>query len=116
MTLFIQAGKADSCAGCPNQAACASGAGKAALDPAARMVGDKLELVKHKILVLSGKGGVGKSTVASQMALTLASQGHSVGLLDVDICGPSVPRMMGLTSSEVHQSGSGWRACSCSGP
>ena len=72
------------------------------------MVGDKLELVKHKILVLSGKGGVGKSTVASQMALTLASQGHSVGLLDVDICGPSVPRMMGLTSSEVHQSGSGW--------
>jgi Mrp family chromosome partitioning ATPase len=58
--------------------------------------------------VLSGKGGVGKSTVASQLAFTLASQGMSVGLLDIDICGPSVPRMLGLGSAEVHQSGSGW--------
>lgn len=56
-----------------------------------------------QLLVLSGKGGVGKSTVASQLAFSLALQGYSVGLLDVDICGPSSPHMMGLTSAEVHQ-------------
>lgn len=61
-----------------------------------------------QILVLSGKGGVGKSTVSCQLAFSLASQGHTVGLLDVDICGPSVPRMLGLTGREVHQSGNGW--------
>jgi len=72
------------------------------------VVSDKLAEVKHKLLVLSGKGGVGKSTVASQLAFALASQGNSVGLLDVDICGPSIPRMLGLTAAEVHQSGSGW--------
>lgn len=102
-----QAGSADGCAGCPNQKACASGAGKKE-DPVAGFVGDKLALVKHKILVLSGKGGVGKSTSACQIAFTLAAQGNQVGLLDVDICGPSVPRMTGLVGREVHQSGSGW--------
>jgi Mrp family chromosome partitioning ATPase len=50
------------------------------------------------ILILSGKGGVGKSTVSTQLALTLANQDENcnVGLLDIDICGPSVPRMLGL--------------------
>lgn len=101
------AGKAASCAGCPNQQACASGEGRKT-DPAAEFAADKLARVKHKILVLSGKGGVGKSTVSCQLAFALASQGHTVGLLDVDICGPSVPRMLGLTGREVHQSGDGW--------
>jgi len=101
------AGKADGCKGCPNQTACASGAGKA-VDPAVGFVGDRLSLVKHKILVLSGKGGVGKSTTACQLAFTLAAEGNAVGLLDVDICGPSVPRMLGLNGREVQQSGSGW--------
>ena len=68
----------------------------------------KLSSIRHKVLVLSGKGGVGKSTVATQLAITLASQGHEVGLLDVDICGPSVPTMLGLVGSEVHQSAEGW--------
>jgi Mrp family chromosome partitioning ATPase len=57
-------------------------------------VPDKLSQVKHKILVLSGKGGVGKSTFASQLAFSLAREGKQVGLLDVDICGPSIPRMV----------------------
>ncbi|RYG68646.1 hypothetical protein EON64_04745 [archaeon] len=42
------------------------------------------------------------------MAFTLAAQGKQVGLLDIDICGPSIPRMLGLQGHEVHQSASGW--------
>jgi len=52
--------------------------------------------IKHKLLVLSGKGGVGKSTVAVNLAVSLVLKGKSVGLLDVDIHGPNVPRMLGL--------------------
>jgi ATP-binding protein involved in chromosome partitioning len=52
--------------------------------------------IKHKLLVMSGKGGVGKSSVATYLALTLARQGYQVGLLDVDLHGPSIPKMLGL--------------------
>jgi ATP-binding protein involved in chromosome partitioning len=57
---------------------------------------DRMEEIKHKILVLSGKGGVGKSTVAANLATALARAGNSVGLLDVDVHGPSIPKLMGL--------------------
>jgi Mrp family chromosome partitioning ATPase len=52
--------------------------------------------IRHKILILSGKGGVGKSTVAANLAVALAEKGHTVGLLDVDIHGPSIPKLMGI--------------------
>ena len=52
--------------------------------------------IKYKILVMSGKGGVGKSTVSTNLALGLAKRGYKVGLMDVDIHGPDVPRMLGL--------------------
>jgi ATP-binding protein involved in chromosome partitioning len=52
--------------------------------------------VKHVVAVASGKGGVGKSTVATNLALALAMQGRRVGLLDADIYGPSIPIMMGV--------------------
>lgn len=57
---------------------------------------DLLNNVKNVILIASGKGGVGKSTVASNLAVTLARDGHSVGLLDADLYGPSIPLTFGL--------------------
>lgn len=69
-----QAGKASGCDGCPNQAACASGANKAIVDPALETVKARMALIKHKVLILSGKGGVGKSTVSAQLAFSLAAQ------------------------------------------
>ncbi len=57
--------------------------------------------IKHKIIVLSGKGGVGKSTVAVNLATALALHGLRVGLLDVDIHGPSVPTMLGLEKESL---------------
>jgi ATP-binding protein involved in chromosome partitioning len=52
--------------------------------------------VKHVILVLSGKGGVGKSTVSTNLASALAAHGRNVGLLDLDIHGPNIPKMLGI--------------------
>ncbi|EKX44691.1 hypothetical protein GUITHDRAFT_109471 [Guillardia theta CCMP2712] len=102
------AGKSSTCVGCPNQAACASGQSSAP-DPAIEEIKARMSLVKHKILVLSGKGGVGKSTVASQVAMALSGGGNVTGLLDIDVCGPSAPRMLGVEDMDVHQSGSGWQ-------
>ncbi|MBC7792819.1 MAG: Mrp/NBP35 family ATP-binding protein [Clostridia bacterium] len=55
--------------------------------------------IKNFVLIASGKGGVGKSTVATNLAMALARSGHAVGLLDADIYGPSLPVMMGRTES-----------------
>jgi len=60
--------------------------------------------VKNIIAVASGKGGVGKSTTAANLALSWAAQGARVGLLDADIYGPSQPQMMGLTGQQPHSS------------
>jgi Mrp family chromosome partitioning ATPase len=106
-----RAGKSSGCSGCPNQSACASGAMKEQISAAkdeAEEVKERMAFVKHKILVLSGKGGVGKSSVSSQLSWTLSEQGFQVGLLDIDICGPSAPRMLGVESEEVHKSNAGW--------
>lgn len=60
--------------------------------------------IRHKIIILSGKGGVGKSTVAANLAITLALEGHQVGLLDVDFHGPSIPKLLGI-ENQVPQIG-----------
>jgi Mrp family chromosome partitioning ATPase len=155
-------------------------AGRPCLAPPADIeaIRQRLSQVKHKVLVLSGKGGVGKSTFSSQLAFALAAQGkevggwavgwgsqapawapralacweraglerlckdaaaraaaaqlplplaaappagrarahlappvpcpRQVGLLDIDICGPSIPKMLGLEGEEIHQSAAGW--------
>jgi hydrogenase maturation protease len=58
----------------------------------------ELNQIRHVVAVMSGKGGVGKSLVASLIALSLARRGHEVGILDADITGPSIPRMFGITA------------------
>jgi ATP-binding protein involved in chromosome partitioning len=57
---------------------------------------EHLQHIKHRLLVMSGKGGVGKTSIAVYLALGLAQRGHRVGLLDVDLHGPDVPRMLGI--------------------
>ncbi|NXK31279.1 NUBP2 factor, partial [Piprites chloris] len=64
--------------------------------------------VRHILLVLSGKGGVGKSTLSTELALALRHRGLRVGILDVDLCGPSIPRMLRVQDRAVHQCDSGW--------
>jgi len=87
---------------CGSSSAC-SGSGGACggntEDPRAkqdREINERLKQIKNKILVMSGKGGVGKSSVAAYLSLFLAKNGYNVGLMDVDLHGPSIPRMMGV--------------------
>lgn len=103
------AGKTSACAGCPNQNICASGAANQP-DPGVELVRNRLSEVRHKLMVLSGKGGVGKSTVTALLARAMAHKyaEQNFGVLDIDICGPSQPRMFGVRDEQVHQSGSGW--------
>ena len=72
------------------------GSGDARLAQQDMAINKSLGRIKNKILVMSGKGGVGKSTVAVNLALSLAKRGHKVGLMDVDLHGPSVPNLFGL--------------------
>lgn len=65
------------------------------------MLQEQMQLIKNKLLVLSGKGGVGKSTVAANLAISLSRRGFKVGLLDVDVHGPSIPRLLGIENAKI---------------
>ena len=67
-----------------------------------------LQNVSRVLLVLSGKGGVGKSSVTLQLALALTEQGYNVGILDIDLTGPSIPRLVGKEDAKVKQAPGGW--------
>ena len=64
-----------------------------------------MENIAHKFLVLSGKGGVGKSTIAANLAVWLSMQGKKVGLLDIDIHGPSIPKLLNLKHKGIQAEG-----------
>jgi Mrp family chromosome partitioning ATPase len=90
--------------------ACRSCSSKSCSAKKSRPKGDEgrrsnLERIKHKIVVLSGKGGVGKSMVAANIAVGLVKAGHAVGLLDVDVHGPSTPRLLGLDAERARMQG-----------
>jgi ATP-binding protein involved in chromosome partitioning len=84
-----------SCSGgsCPSS----SGPGNAKIALQDQRIVKALERIRYKLFVMSGKGGVGKSSVSVNIAAALAARGFKVGLMDVDIHGPSVPRLLGLT-------------------
>ena len=62
---------------------------------------EKFSRIRHKIMVISGKGGVGKSTVACNIAAALARRGYRVGILDADLHGPDVPKMLGIEDRKL---------------
>lgn len=66
-----------------------------------RQIEDRLSHIKHKLFIMSGKGGVGKSSVAVNVACALVKLGYRVGILDVDLHGPSVPNLLGIGSAQL---------------
>lgn len=68
---------------------------------------EKLHHIRCKVMVMSGKGGVGKSTVATNLAASLALRGYQVGILDADLHGPDVPRMLGIEGQHLISKGDG---------
>jgi len=66
---------------------------------------ERMAAIRHKVVVLSGKGGVGKSTVAANLAVSLAAAGKQVGLLDADVHGPSVPRIFNMEDNAAESDG-----------
>lgn len=66
-----------------------------------KMMREKLSHIEHKIMVMSGKGGVGKSTVAANLAVSFARKGYEVGILDADVHGPNIPKMLGLDQAKL---------------
>ena len=63
-----------------------------------------MKKVKHKLMVMSGKGGVGKTTVAVNLAVSLSNRGYKVGLMDTDMHGPNVPKMLGIEDELIRSS------------
>ena len=89
------------CDGCPSASSCSS-AGKGGIQKAQL---NQFSQIKKVVAVLSGKGGVGKSFITSLLAVELARKGHSVGVLDADVTGPSIPKAFGVTEKAMGENG-----------
>jgi ATP-binding protein involved in chromosome partitioning len=72
-----------------------------------KRVQTRLGKIRHKLAILSGKGGVGKSTVTANLAVALAQRGYRVGVLDADIHGPSIPKLLGVREGKLTTSRTG---------
>ncbi|MDD3149054.1 MAG: Mrp/NBP35 family ATP-binding protein [Candidatus Riflebacteria bacterium] len=94
-----------SSSGCSNKGAACSGCSSTSCSEKAVAGGDSPNKIGHTIVVMSGKGGVGKSTVAVNLAVALAAEGYKTGLLDVDIHGPSIPTMLKLQNERALSDG-----------
>jgi ATP-binding protein involved in chromosome partitioning len=70
-------------------------------DEIQKKIDSNLKIIKNRLLVFSGKGGVGKSTVAANLAMGLAKEGLDVGVLDIDIHGPNLAKMLGVESQKL---------------
>jgi Mrp family chromosome partitioning ATPase len=92
------------CSGCSNADGCTA---EEKQKREAEVLEARLSHIKHRIVVMSGKGGVGKSTVAVSLAVSLALKGRKVGLLDADIHGPNLPKMLGLDNQRLQAGESG---------
>ena len=105
--------KENACDSCASKSGCSSAGGGTCPSAGQNMdqfleqmlLDEQIGKIKHKILVLSGKGGVGKSTVSANMAISLALSGKKVGLLDVDIHGPSIPKLLKLENEKLVSDG-----------
>lgn len=103
----------DSCDG-----ACSSCAEKKSCDdPRVQQseASDRLSRIKYKIVIASGKGGVGKSTVTVNLAAALQSQGYKVGILDGDITGPDIPKLLGIEDKKLVAGPTGLEPADASG-
>lgn len=87
------------CSTCPHASKCSQDEQRKHQEELLRK---RLSRIKHKLMVMSGKGGVGKTTVAVNIAWELARRGFKVGLLDADIHGPNVPLMLGLEGNHLY--------------
>lgn len=100
-----------SCSSCSSSSSCASAKNGSGCGSEIAKIKNKYGNIKNIVGVISGKGGVGKSTVTGMLASQLAKKGYKVGVLDADITGPSMPRFFGINEkrAEIYPEGEGVR-------
>jgi Mrp family chromosome partitioning ATPase len=91
-----ESSKGSACKSCSEKEACQSKS-----QNENELIEKTLKKIKYKIAILSGKGGVGKSTISANIALYLAKKGYKTGIMDVDFHGPSVPRILGISEDKA---------------
>lgn len=84
------------CRSCDSKSTCDAKSQQSQTDVQDQLIHGTLSIIKHKLLVMSGKGGVGKTSVSANLAVALSKHGAKVGLMDVDLHGPDIPRILGL--------------------